>query len=183
MFSSQNKKLQNSKLLNLKIFEIDSSCDEEEIFPRQRGQYAEEYTKDGLREAIEKIRNNEMSYGAASKVYNVPKTTLHNKMTNPENCPKGATTILPKEQEQKLADWILLHADFGDPRTKQDIIIAAAEIAELGADPSKQFKNKVPTSGWFDGFLKRHPMCRYRTPRGISKASVINTKDDFAGLW
>lgn len=45
------------------------------------------------------------------------------------------------------------------------------------------FKNGIPTSGWVDGFFKRHPECRYRTPQGISKASAINTRDDFAGLW
>lgn len=149
--------------------------------PNLRGQYSEKYSKENLREAIEKIRTNEMSYGAASKMYNVPKTTLHNRMRNPVCCPKGATTTLTKDQETELAEWILLHADFGDPRTKQDIILAAAEIARLDADQS--FKNGTPTSGWYDGFMKRHPSCRERTPQGISKASAINTRDDFAGLW
>lgn len=161
---------------------MDFYCEEEELIPKMRGHYSEKYTQDTLREAIEKIRHNEMSYGAASKIYNVPKTTLHNKMKNPENCPKGATTILSKEQEDELAEWILLHAEFGDPRTKQDIMLAAAEIAQLD-DSSSNFKNGTPTSGWMDGFLKRHPLCRYRTPQSISKASAINTKDDFAALW
>lgn len=157
--------------------------DEEETATKLRGVYSEKYSKDDLREAIEKIRKNEMSYGAASKIYNVPKTTLHNRMRNPESCPKGATTTLSKDQENELADWILLHADFGDPRTKQDIILAAAEIAQLDSNPLSNFKNGTPTSGWYEGFLKRHRLCRERTPQGISKASAINTRDDFAGLW
>lgn len=160
---------------------MDQNCDEEEIYQKPRGNYAEKYTQDGLREAIEKIINNEMSYGAASKIYNIPKATLHHKMRHPVNCPKGASTVLTKEQEDELADWILLHADFGDPRTKQDIVIAAAEISQL--DSSNKFKNGIPSSGWMEGFLNRHPLCRERTPQSISKASAINTKDDFAGLW
>lgn len=156
--------------------------EEEEIIPKSRGPYSEKYTDDSLREAIEKIQNNELSYGAASRIYNVPKTTLHNKMKNPVSHPRGAATILSKDQEDELAEWILLHADFGDPRTKQDIIIAAAEIAQLD-DSSSNFKNGTPTSGWIDGFFKRHPSLRYRTPQAISKASAINTKDDFSGLW
>lgn len=157
-------------------------CEEAEFIPKLRGNYSEKYTQEDLREAIEKIRNNEISYGAASQIYNVPKTTLHNKMKNPENCPKGASTILSKQQEDELEEWILLHADFGDPRTRQDIIIAAAEIAQLDGSTS-HFKNGTPTAGWMEGFLNRHPLCRARTPQGISKASAINTKDDFAGLW
>lgn len=159
------------------------SCDEEEIIPKLRSQYSEKYSKDNLQEAIEKIKNNEMSYGAASKTYNVPKTTLHNKMKKPDNSPKGATTTLSKAQEAELAEWVLLNAEFGDPRTKQDIILAAGEIAQLDADVSNHFKNGIPTPGWVDGFLKRHPECTYRTPQAISKASAVNTKDDFAGLW
>lgn len=155
---------------------------EEQLVPKLRGHYSEKYTQDNLREALEKVKNNEMSYGAASKFYSVPKTTLHNKIKNPVNCPKGATTILSKEQEDELEEWILMHADFGDPRTKQDIMIAAAEIAQLDGSLSN-FKNGAPTSGWIDGFFNRHPLCRYRTPQGISKASAINTKDDFSGLW
>lgn len=162
---------------------MELNCEEEDIVLSRRGQYAEKYTQEGLREALEKIRNNEMSYGAASKIYNVPKATLHNKMRHPENCPKGATTVLTKEQEDELAEWVLLHADFGDPRTKQDIKIAAAEISQLDADLSNKFKNGMPTSGWMEGFLNRHPLCRERTPQGISKASAINSRDDFAGLW
>ncbi|KAJ6639611.1 hypothetical protein Bhyg_12358, partial [Pseudolycoriella hygida] len=160
---------------------MEEHCDE--FIPKSRGPYAEKYTPDSLREAMENIRNNEMSYGAASKIYNVPKAILHHKMRNPENLPKGATTVLTKEQEDELEQWILLHADFGDPRTKRDIIIAAAEIAQLDTNPSHGFKNGIPTSGWMEGFLNRHPLCRERTPQGISKASAINTKDDFAGLW
>lgn len=162
---------------------MDFNCEEEGNAPKLRGQYAEKYSQEDLREAIEKIRNNEMSYGAASKIYNVPKATLHNKMKNPENCPRGATTILSKDQENELSEWILLHSDFGDPRTKQDIVIAAAEIAQLDSGSSGNFKNGIPSSGWVDGFLKRHPKCSYRTPQSISKASAINTRDDFAGLW
>lgn len=156
--------------------------DEEEVY-KPRGNYSENYTQDDLREAIAKISNNEMSFGAASKFYNVPKSTLHNKMKNPVSCPKGATTILSKEQEDELVEWVLLSADYGDPRTKQDILLAAGEIAQLDANASNHFKNGMPTPGWIDGFFKRHPECRLRKPQGMSKASAINTRDDFAGLW
>lgn len=153
--------------------------DEEEVF-KSGGPYSEKYTPDDLRVAVEKIRNNERSFGA---VYKVPKTTLYNKMKNPVSCTRGATTILSKEQEDEHAEWVLLNADYGDPRTKQDIILAAGEIAQLDANASSHFKNGMPSPGWIDRFFKRYQLCRLRKPQGMSKASAINTRDDFAGLW
>lgn len=149
----------------------------------RRGQYAKKYTEDDLQEAVEKIRSNEMSYGAASQKYNVPKTTLHNKMRNANVSRRGATTILTCAQESELAEWILLHQQYGDPRTKHDMIVAAGEIAQLDDDDSKHFKNGLPTTGWVEGFLNRHPEIVSRVPEAISKASAINTKEDFSKLW
>lgn len=146
----------------------------------KRGQYSK-YTDADLQEAIEKIRNNELSYGAASQMYNVPKGTLHNKMRNPVVGRRGATTTLTISQENELAEWVLLHQQYGDPRTKHDVIVAAGEIAQL--DGSQHFKNGLPTAGWVDGFLNRHPEIVYRVPEAISKASAINTKEDFSKLW
>lgn len=160
---------------------MDSDSDQDE--GPTRGEYSKKYTKEDLRTAIEKIKNNEISYGAASKTYNVPKTTLFNKMRNDHNNRRGATTVLTKDQENELADWILLHQKYGDPRTKHDMVIAAGEIANLDEDSSKHFKNGNPTSGWVEGFLKRHPIIVSRTPEAISKASAINTKEDFSKLW
>lgn len=149
----------------------------------KRGQYSKKYSKDDLQEAIEKIRNNELSYGAASQQYNVPKTTLHNKMKNSNVNRRGATTTLTTSQENELAEWILLHQQYGDPRTKHDMMVAAGEIAQLDDDTSKHFKNGLPTAGWVEGFLNRHPEIVYRVPEAISKASSINTKEDFSNLW
>lgn len=57
-----------SKFLIIQASDFNESekMDFEEITPKLRGQYSEKYTKESLREAIEKIRTNEMSYGAAS---------------------------------------------------------------------------------------------------------------------
>lgn len=147
-----------------------------------RGQYYQ-YSKANLQDAVEKIRNNEMSYGEASRFYNVPKTTLYNKMQNKHNNRRGATTTLSKTQEDELAEWILKHQEYGDPRTKQDIINTACQIAKLDDDSSNHFKNGLPSAGWVEGFLKRYPHIVYRKPEAISKAAAINTKEDFSKLW
>lgn len=146
-----------------------------------RGQYYK-YAKDNLQDAIENIRHNQMSYGEASRLYGVPKTTLYNKIQNVHNGRRGATTTLTKSQEDELAEWILKHQEYGDPRTKQDLINTACEIAQLDNE-SNQFKNGLPTAGWVEGFLKRYPHVVFRKPESISKAAAVNTKEDFSKLW
>lgn len=149
----------------------------------KRTKYGMTYTDTDLGTAIEKIKSNELSYGAASVIYKIPKSTLHNKVKHPVNKPRGGTTTLSKVQEEELAQWALLYASFGDPRTKHDIQIAAGDIAKLDSDTANHFKNGVPTTGWIEGFLKRHPELVYRTPEALSKASSVNTQEDFAGMW
>lgn len=159
-----------------------SNQDDQEGTSEGRGQYYK-YPKDNLQKAVEKIRNNEMSYGEASRFYGVPKTSLYNKIQNTHNGRRGATTTLTKAQEDELAEWILKHQEYGDPRTKQDIIYTACEIAQLDDESSNHFKNGLPTAGWVEGFLKRYPHVVHRKPEPISKAAAINTKEDFSKLW
>lgn len=162
--------------------ENNSEQDDKEGAFEGRGQYYQ-YQTDKLEEAVEKIRNNQMSYGEASRIYGVPKTTLYNKIQNTHNSRRGATTTLTKTQEDELAEWILKHQEYGDPRTKQDIINAACQIAQLDEETSKHFKNGLPTAGWVEGFLKRYPHIVFRKPESISKAAAVNTKEDFSTLW
>lgn len=46
-----------------------------------------------------------MSYGEASRFYNVPKTTIYNKMQNTHNSRRGATTTLTKAQVDEIAEF------------------------------------------------------------------------------
>ncbi|XP_037043651.1 uncharacterized protein LOC119079698 [Bradysia coprophila] len=158
------------------------NSDELDVVYVGRGQYYQ-YAKDRVQEAVDKIQKNEMSYGEASRFYGVPKTTLYNKMKNSHNSPRGATTTLTKDQEDELAEWVLKHQEYGDPRTKHDIMNTAREIAELDDNSSNHFKNGLPTTGWVEGFLKRYPHIVFRKPETISKAAAVNTKEDFSKLW
>lgn len=148
----------------------------------KRMKYAS-YSESDMEVALEKIKTKELTYGAASLIYKIPKTTLFNKVQQPVNLRRGNSTTLTKGQEDELAQWIFLYAACGDPRTKRDIQIAAGDIANLDSDTTKHFKNGMPTTGWIDGFLKRYPDVVYRTPEVLSKSSSMNSREDFAKMW
>lgn len=91
------------------------------------------------------------------QVYKVPKTTLRRNIKDSVAKPRGSITTLTKDEETELKEWILLHQTYGDPRTKMDIQIVAGEIAALDSS-KRRFKNVIPTSGWVERFLERHPI-------------------------
>lgn len=155
---------------------------EDDQIETKRSKYSMTYSKQDLMDAVEKVKTKAMSIGGASAVYKIPKTTLHRYINNFVGKPRGLTPTLTKDEESELAEWLLLHQRYGDPRSKLDVQIVAGEIAALNSSKSR-FKNGLPTSGWVERFLKRHPHISLRTPESLSRASSINTQEDFAGLW
>ncbi|KAG5673024.1 hypothetical protein PVAND_003102 [Polypedilum vanderplanki] len=71
--------------------------------------------------------------------------------------------------------WVRLTK--GDPRTKEDLKIAATDYDKYENDPPK-FGPKGPSIKWLNGFLKRHPSVSVRTPENLGKASATVTQDD-----
>lgn len=65
------------------------------------------YTPQQMGWAIEAVRKG-AKISEAAKKFNVPRITLRNKITgiSPIECPMGPSTILWKEEENILEDWI-----------------------------------------------------------------------------
>lgn len=135
-----------------------------------RTKLCKKYSEKDILEALCKIKNREMSAYSASKKYNVPKATLLHRIKHPEVQKHGAKKILSDSIETQLAEWIVLCARSGYPKTKIQILNTAASIAKLS--PGNSFNNKQLTSGWFKSFSSRHPEIRKRTPELIGKASA-----------
>jgi Tc5 transposase DNA-binding domain len=65
------------------------------------------------------------------------------------------------------------------PRTKDEVLDAAGQLANLNAD-GKRFKTPDgrPSSQWLNGFMKRHPDFSNRTPQSVSAASSKVSEED-----
>ena len=71
----------------------------------------------------------------------------------------------------------------GDPRTKEDVLNAASDLAKLSPDEHNHFKNEIPSSFWFTGFMKRHPNLTFRTPSTVTKASANVSPSDILNFF
>jgi hypothetical protein len=89
------------------------------------------YGNEILKEALDQINNGEISIYAAGKKYKIPYGTLWNHLQKKNFNLVGAVKILTDVQEKELVDWILLCANYGNPKCRVEILKAAGEIATL----------------------------------------------------
>lgn len=138
------------------------------------------YSEANVIEALSDIKNG-MSIYAAALNYKIPETTLRNRKKGIHKKNHGSKKVLSVEDESRLADWVILCAKSGYPKTKTQIRQTAAQIAKLSA--TKLFLKGLPTNGWFKSFSDRYPEVRKRTPESIGTASAAVTVEGLQNFF
>lgn len=142
------------------------------------------YTEDALKAALTDIRCNGMGIRKACRTYDVPKTTIQDRLsgkTSDHLKKTGPPPILTVEGESKIANWALNIAKCGFPIKKIDLLETVIKIAK---DTGKihLFKNGVPGQKWYSNFLKRHQEISLREAETINKARAVVTEESVR-LW
>lgn len=135
------------------------------------------YTEDELQLALERIRNG-MSIHQASKMYNIPRGTIQNRLHNrvKKNI-TGPPSILNLNEELAIVQWLISNHEKGFPRRKQDVQAAVKEFLDKSPRPNP-FKNNMPGDKWYAAFLKRNPVLAVRTPEPVTDASSKVSEND-----
>ncbi|CAG5047526.1 unnamed protein product [Parnassius apollo] len=136
------------------------------------------YTQQQLEEALTRITNNDLSINKASKIYDIPKSTLSNKLNNkvPWQRKMGPLTQLTFDEENKLADWILTKAKLGFPMHPEEVY-DTVEIFLKQNERENKFTKGRPGKKWLTLFLRRHPEVTKRNAEIISKARAAVTEE------
>lgn len=158
--------------------ETDYLEDEYEVIIEAETKKYKSYDKAALEEALKKVADKSLTVYAASKKYDIPERTLSYrlriKQKNEELKKTGPDNVLTELEEKQLAEWLIVSSELGDPRTKDDLIHAAAQIRNLRrSSSSREFKNGSPTVFWVKSFLKRHPQISLRTPESLTRAAAV----------
>jgi Zinc-finger associated domain (zf-AD)/helix-turn-helix, Psq domain/Tc5 transposase DNA-binding domain len=136
----------------------------------------EKYSEKDIQKALQEIRSKKLSLYKASCKYQIPRTTLHNRLTNRNSSQHGKSAVLSKDQELELACFIEECDNGSNPLKNHEILQAAKKIAEKNPDPSKRFLNGVPSIAWLQKFYGRHPELTHRGSQMIGKASMNVTR-------
>ena len=85
---------------------------------------------------------------------------------------KVGQKYLSDEEEKELLEFLLESAKIGFPRTRKDVISLVQGVLD------EKGQNVMVTSGWWEGFKKRHPEISIRVAEQLSyvQASSCNSE-------
>ena len=129
-----------------------------------------------IKAAIEAIKSKKYTQRKAAKVYGIPQTTLSDKMKGKTPIHVTPNTLLTKEEEEKLAAWIVELARCGFGKTIEEVKETAAQILKL-RDAASRSKESLPTKAWVYGFFNRHPQLSIRRPISLGKERATVTPE------
>lgn len=131
--------------------------------PRQyerKSTRATSYTNEELRSAVERVRSGELSNYAASKMYNIPTSTLNDHVkekTGLLSQTLGRAPAIPIEMENKLASCLRVLEKWGWGLSRTEILDITAEFIKAN-NIKTPFKDYRPGPDWFISFRKRHQL-------------------------
>jgi len=132
------------------------------------------YSEECIDKALNAIKNG-ISLRKAAKTFGVPKSTLYVKKKNkcPVHANKGPATVLTKNEENLICEWIFECSSRGFPVTKDQLLNT---VQKFVIDTKKEvpFRDGRPGRHWYESFKHRHPDLAERLAQNLtySRASV-----------
>lgn len=125
-----------------------------------------------LGEALRHVKAGKMTKFKASKVFNIPRTTLSRRLSTMDfESPASKPTVLCKDEENSLVGHILEMEERGFGLTISDVCKLAYSIMEhSGRKNPFNANKKMAGYDWWQGFRDRHPCLSLRKPEGLSAA-------------
>lgn len=136
-------------------------------------QYAS-YAPEILKKTVNKIRVRQLTLNAASKKYNIPKSTLSRKTRNLNPNSYGRPKALNEIETMYLREEILEFAKWGCPLTRVDVQVLVKNYLDEKCKTESRFTNNTPSAAWIKHFIESDPVLSERLVQNInrSRASV-----------
>lgn len=127
------------------------------------------YTDEHLNQAISDIKNKRKTFRQAAEYYNIPKSTLHDKIKEKHGKVQGGQPVFSNEEEKMLAEGITKFSEWGFPMTRNEIRTLVKQFLDRKGVRIKQFENNLPGVEWFYKFLERNKILTERFAQNIKR--------------
>lgn len=118
--------------------------------------------------ALKEVTNGTLSVRRAALEYNVPKSTLHDRLTGKvmPGAVGGAPRYLEEDEEEELVRWLV-----GCAKSIREVraIVGAIVAKKMNID------HCTVSHGWWDRFRKRHPQLSLRTGETLAYVRAVST--------
>ncbi|KAK0050216.1 tigger transposable element-derived protein 6 [Biomphalaria pfeifferi] len=126
-----------------------------------------------IRAALEELKAKKMSVRQASAHFNIPATTLHDKLTG-KNPIVSTKRLLSKDEEEKLVQWLICLAKGGFAKSNKEVCEMAGAII-AAKDSSSESDSHIPTKQWLYSFYKRHPEVASKAPISLIGGATLSS--------
>ncbi|XP_062582670.1 uncharacterized protein LOC134244417 [Saccostrea cucullata] len=125
------------------------------------------YSPTSLTNAYLSIKTDKKSVMGAARQYNVPITTLRDRVlgnVDPETVKSGRSPLLDTLQESNIVEHLKVMAEYGYGYTRQEVVDLASDYAVQNGIRDKQHPFSLK---WFRGFVSRWPELKVLKPRSL----------------
>lgn len=126
------------------------------------------WSDENLEKCLEDIRTGIRSQRQAAAFYNIPRSTLKNKIKGKFNKKPGRPTALSSTEEDSLIDHIKVLSEFGFPITEMDLRFAVKLYLDRKGKVT-DFRDNLPGYDWVKLFLHRHKELSTRMASNIKR--------------
>ena len=130
------------------------------------------WSNEVMEKALNEVINNGMSVRRAALEYNIPKSTLGDRVSGRviPGSTSGPKKYLTEEKEDELVAFVRRCALIGYPKSRKDMM--ALSVQQIIESKGMQY---TITNGWWESFCERHPDRTLRAPVALSQARAIAT--------
>ena len=126
------------------------------------------YQNDVLKKAIAEVKDGKRTVSDAARYYQIPRTTLGDKVRGIHSGQYGKNTKLNADEETALVEYIKYMDKIGHPLGVLEVKMFAWSIAKRSDNPDC-FGDKGPSTKWWRGFRKRHSRLTLRKPDKLDR--------------
>ena len=143
---------------------------------RQVGAKRRQYDPTVINHAVQLVTDGSLSLSQAAKSFNIPKTTLHDRVHHKyTTAAVGAKPVLNEAEEARVVGWALHMSKIGYGRTRQELCTVIKKILDADGRPNPFVDNR-PGRKWLKRFFERHTELTSRTTVQLGKERAIVSK-------
>ena len=135
--------------------------------------------------ALQDVMSGKLSVRRAALEYNVPKSTLHDRVTGKvlPGAVGGPPRYLTDEEEEELVRWLEGCAEVGCAKSVREVRGVVGAIV----GKKQNLEHATVSHGWWDRFRERHPHLRLRAGECLAYVRAVCTNrqvlDRYFDLW
>jgi hypothetical protein len=126
-----------------------------------------------MTKALADINSGKCYVRRAAEDYCIPKSTIYDRLSGKvvPGSVCGAHRYLTESKENELEAFLLGCSEIGFGKTRSEVLrIVERVLRQRGV-------NQSVSNGWWESFLKRHPILSLRTPACLSRARALASDD------